>query len=252
LTRFNEAIDQSLAESVVEFTENVDDAKEMFLAILGHDLRTPLSAIYTSAMFVRDTGGLEEPHRSLTSRIADTAMRTTHVVGDLLDFTRSRLGQGIPINRGAVNLRTVVRRVVAEIVAAHPEREIQVVSGEREIGQWDEARISQALTNLVGNAVEHVSPGTTVTVELSGDEEDVAVTIHNRGGAIPADQLDGIFSPMRVGELPQKASAYGPTGNLGLGLYIAERIVHAHEGRIEVDSSEERGTTFTVHLPRND
>jgi signal transduction histidine kinase len=252
LNRFNEALDQALAESVVEFTKNVDGAKDMFLAILGHDLRTPLSAIYTSAMFIHDTGGLEEPHRTLTSRMADTAMRTTYVVGDLLDFTRSRLGRGIPISRGAVNLQTVLQRVTDEVVAAHPERKVQLATSERQIGQWDEARIGQALTNLLENAIQHGSSDTPISVELSGDEVDVAVTIHNRGITIPGDELDGIFNPMKANKAPQKASALGPTGNLGLGLYIAERIVHAHDGRIEVDSSEAAGTTFTVHLPRGD
>lgn len=252
LTRFNEAIDQSLAESVSCFTENVENAKEMFLAMLGHDLRTPLGAIHTSARFMLDTGELEEPHRTLTSRIADSAMRTTHMVGDLLDFTRSRLGGGIPIVRAKLNLGKVVHDVVDEITAAHPERKIRVDTGEEQLGEWDAARISQALTNLIGNAVEHGSAGTTVTVGLRGDEEDVAITIHNRGAVIPADRLNGLFNPMKVSATPQMPSARGPTGNLGLGLYIAERIVHAHGGRIEVESSEARGTTFTVHLPRHD
>ncbi|MFO7760635.1 MAG: sensor histidine kinase [Desulfobia sp.] len=252
LTRFNEAIDQSLAESVAEFIENVENAKEMFLAILGHDLCNPLGAIYTSALFMRDTSEMEEPHRTLTLQIAECAMRATQMVGDLLDFTRSRLGGGIPINRAEINLRKVVHDVVDEIIAAHPERKVEVDTGGEQIGQWDAARISQALTNLVGNAVEHGAPGTTVRVELGGDEKDVAIMIHNRGTAISADRLNGIFNPMKLSATPRKPSTHGPTGNLGLGLYIAERIVHAHGGRIEVESSEARGTTFMVHLPRSD
>jgi signal transduction histidine kinase len=253
LTRFNEAIDQSLAESITEFTEVVENAKEMFLAILGHDLRNPLGAIYSSALFMRDTGEMEEKHRAaLTSRIAEGAMRATQMVGDLLDFTRSRLGGGIPINRTEINLRKVVHDVVDEITAAHSERKVEVDTGEEQIGQWDAARISQALTNLVSNAVEHGAPGSTVRIELSGGEKDVAIMIHNRGPAISADRLNGIFNPMKLSATPQKPSTHGPTGNLGLGLYIAERIVHAHGGRIEVESSEARGTTFLVHLPRSD
>ena len=250
LTRFNEAIDQSLAESAAEFNESVDNAKEMFLAILGHDLRTPLGAIYSSARFMLDTGELEEPHRTLTLRIANSAKRTTRMVGDLLDFTRSRLGGGIPIVRAELNLGKLLHDVIGEITAAHPERSIRLDAREEQLGEWDAERISQALSNLIGNAVEHGSPGTTVTVELRGDEENVAITIHNRGPAIPADRLDGIFNPMKVRTTPQKPGAGGPTGNLGLGLYIAERIVYAHQGRIEVESQEARGTTFTLHLPR--
>ena len=252
LTRFNGAIDQSLAESVAEFNENIENAKEMFLAILGHDLRTPLGAIYTSATFMLDLDELEEPHQSLTSRIAKSATRTIDMVGDLLDFTRSRLGGGIPVVRAEMNLGKAVHDVVDEISAAHPERRVQVDTRVEERGEWDAARISQAFTNLIGNAVEHGAPGTTVTVELQGDEEKVTITIHNRGAVIPADRLNGIFNPMKARTTPLNPSAGGPTGNLGLGLYIAERIVHAHRGRIEVESSEAHGTTFSVHLPRRE
>ncbi|HEU0014248.1 MAG TPA: sensor histidine kinase [Longimicrobium sp.] len=252
LTRFNEAIDQALAESVAEFNENVKNAKEMFLGILGHDLRTPLGAIYTSARFMLDTGELDEPHRTLTERIAGSSKRTVAMVGDLLDFTRSRLGGGIPIVRKKVNLGKVLHDVTDEISAAHPERKIVVDTREEEEGEWDAARMSQALTNLIGNAVEHGAPGTIVTVELRGDDENVAITIHNRGAVIPADRLNGIFNPMKGSATPRKPLAGGPTGNLGLGLYIAERIVHGHRGRIEVESLEGRGTTFTVHLPRHE
>ncbi|HEX2092523.1 MAG TPA: sensor histidine kinase [Longimicrobiaceae bacterium] len=250
LTRFNEAIDQSLAESISEFNQNVEYAKEMFLAILGHDLRTPLGAIYTSAKFMLETDEMEEPHRTLTARIASSATRSAHMVGDLLDFTRSRLGGGIPLSRTEVSLGRVVRDVIDEIRAAYPGCAIQVDTRGEERGEWDPARISQALTNLIGNAVEYSSSGTTVTVEIHGEDEQVALRVHNRGSVIPPDQLDGIFNPMKARPGSRKAAPHGPSGNLGLGLYIAERIVHAHGGRIEVESSETRGTTFTVYLPR--
>jgi signal transduction histidine kinase len=249
LTRFNEAIDQSLAESVSEFNENIETAKEMFLAILGHDLRTPLGAIYTSARFMlaSDERG-EESHRTLAEVIAKSALRTTRMVGDLLDFTRSRLGGGIPILRAETNLETVVRDVVEEIRAANPDREVRVETHAVCRGEWDVDRISQALANLIGNAVEHGAPGTAVLIEID-EAEDVVIAIRNRGATIPPDRLDGIFNPMKVRGAPRQASAHGPSGNLGLGLFIAERIVHAHGGWIGVASSEECGTTFTVHLP---
>ena len=246
LIRFNEAIDQALAESIAEFTDTVENAKEMFLAILGHDLRTPLGAIFTSATFMSETGEMD---RALTSQIAERAMRATNMVGDLLDFTRSRLGGGIPIKRSEVGLRRIVHDVVGEVVAAHPDGKVQVEEGEGQMGHWDTARLKQALINLVGNAVEHGAPRSTVKIGLHGDEEHVAVMIHNQG-AIPAERLDGIFHPMRLKRTAQEPSSNGPTGNLGLGLYIAERIVHAHGGRIGLESSGAQGTTFTVHLPR--
>jgi phosphoserine phosphatase RsbU/P len=88
-----------------------------------------------------------------------------------------------------------------------------------------------------------------VNVAVHGDATEVSVAIHNRGPSIPADELDGIFNAMKRRSAGAKTT--GPTSNLGLGLYIADQIVQAHKGRIDVESSEERGTTFTVHLPRN-
>ena len=250
LTRFNESIDQSLAESVSQFNENVEQSKEIFLAILGHDLRTPLGAIYTSARFMLETDGLNEPQRVLTERIALSATRTTHLVGDLLDFTRSRLGGGIPVVREEMSLTQAAQEVADEVRASSPGYDIRVESSGDERGEWDRGRIGQALTNLITNAVQHGGDDAPVTIKIRGEGDEVAVEVHNTGEPIPSSQMDGIFNPMKERQSPRK-SATGPTGGLGLGLYIAERIVSAHHGRINVDSSKS-GTTFTIHLPRFD
>ena len=250
LTRFNEAVDQSLAESVTRYTQQLDESKEMFLAMLGHDLRSPLGAVLTSAQFMLETGELEEPHRTLTERIAGSSGRMVHMVGALLDFTRSRLGGGIPVERAGMNMGKAVHDVVDEIAAAHPSRTIQVDAQGELQGEWDCARISQVMSNLVVNAVEHGSDGTLINVEARGNGEEVTIAVHNQGPMIPSGQRDGIFNPMKARDGAQHAAAGGPSGNLGLGLYIAERIVSAHSGRIEVESSDAGGTTFTVHLPR--
>ena len=220
----------------------------MFLAILSHDLRTPLGVVFTSARFMLDTGELAEPHLTLMGRIASSSTRMVHMVGDLLDFTRSRLGGGIPIVRGDVSMGKVVHEVVDELGALHPTRTIQVHARGEECGEWDAARIAQVLANLVGNALEHGSEGTPVTVTVGGGGEEITVAVHNRGPAIPPEQLKNIFHPMKPRESTSSAAS-GPSGSLGLGLYIAERIVHAHAGRLDV-ASDEGGTTFTVHLPR--
>jgi signal transduction histidine kinase len=246
LTRFNEAIDQALAESVQRYTEDLDHSKDMFLAILGHDLRTPLGAVTMASKFMLETRELVEPHRTLTERIASSSVRMNQMVGDLLDFTRSRLGGGIPIVRAGVSMERVVRDVVDELSAAHPASALTVDVTGAERGDWDCARITQALTNLIGNALEHGAASGDVAVHVRGHDDEVRVAIHNYGTAIPADQLNGIFNPMkrRASRMPA-----GPSGNLGLGLFIADRIVHAHKGRIEI-ASNGSGTTFTVILPR--
>ena len=250
LIRFNEAIDQSLAESVSRYNQDLDQAKDVFLAILGHDLRTPLGAIYTSASFMLETQGLQEPSLTLTAQIARSATRTIGMVGDLLDFTRSRLGGGIPIERAAASIGKVVHDVVDEIAAAIPERKFDVETRGEERGEWDCERISQALSNLISNAVQHGDRAEVVSVRVDGAGNDVTISVHNRGSPIPRDRLNGIFNPLKSRARVLDSSAQGPQGSLGLGLHIAEQIVRAHQGSIRVKSSADDGTTFTVTLPR--
>ena len=255
LTRFHEAIDQALAESVLRFNQDLEQSKEAFLAILGHDLRLPLGAIYTSAAFLLETSELQDAERALLTRIAGSATRSVGMVGALLDFTRSRLGAGIPVVRRDVELAKLLHDVVGEVASAHPDRTIRLDAHGPVTGFWDVERLGQALGNLVGNAVQHGDPGHAVTVTLSVEDDDAIIAVHN-GGVIPAAQLDGIFNPMRTRLTPATPmpsiapEARGPTGSLGLGLYIAERIIGAHEGRLDVTSAENEGTTFTVRLPR--
>ena len=249
LTRFNEAIDQALSESVSRYSHDLDRSKEMFLAMLGHDLRSPLGAIMMSAEFMLERQRMDEADRTLAGRVSNSAKRMQRMIGDLLDFTRSRLGPGIPVVRAEMDMHEAVRGVVAEIVAAHPGRTIDVVATGNVIGEWDHSRIAQAMTNLVGNAVEHGGTDAPVTISIKGGDEHVVTTIHNGGTPISAGQLNDIFGPMKSREVT--ASTEGSYGNLGLGLYIAERIVHAHNGEITVESSKEKGTSFVVRLPRN-
>jgi signal transduction histidine kinase len=248
LTRFNEAVDQALAESVARYTQDLDHSKEMFLAILGHDLRSPLGAVMMSAEFMLETGELLEPHLTLTKRIGSSAKRMQHMIGDLLDFTRSRLGGGIPITRADMSMEKAVHDVVDEVAAANPGRKINVDARGGQRGEWDCQRIGQALTNLLGNALEHGTANGEVTVKLDGDDNEARISVHNYGTAISPEQLNGIFGSMKGSSQTDTAGSYG---NLGLGLYIAERIVHAHDGTIEVKSSNELGTTFTIRLPRH-
>jgi signal transduction histidine kinase len=251
LTRFNEAIDQSLAESVTRYTKDLDESKEMFLGILGHDLRSPLGAVMMSSEFMLETNELTEPHLTLTKRIVSSSKRMQQMIGDLLDFTRSRLGGGIPITREEMSMEKAVHDAVAEVAAANPTRVVNVDARGGQRGMWDCARITQALINLIGNALEHGAEGGEVSVKVSEDQAESVIAVHNQGAAISAEQLDGIFGSMKSYRQPGPSAGRGPYGNLGLGLYIAERIVHAHGGRIDVMSTASEGTTFTVRLPRH-
>jgi signal transduction histidine kinase len=248
LMRFNEAIDQSLAESISRYTEDVDRSKDMFVAILGHDLRSPLGAVLTASRFMLDDGELAEPNRSLTESIARSAARMNAMVGDLLDFTRSRLGSGVPIARAAMDLAREAANAVDEARAAHPQRTFKLnVSGDLR-GSWDRSRIGQVLANLLGNAVQHGAPDSTISVTARGETNEVVVQVHNRGPEIPAHHLPGLFSPFK--RIQADGTAGGAWSSLGLGLHIVERVVTAHRGSMDVKSSAEGGTFFTVRLPR--
>jgi signal transduction histidine kinase len=116
-------------------------------------------------------------------------------------------------------------------------------------GDWDGARMSQVFANLLSNAAQHGAPGSPVSVELIGESEEVVIIVHNFGNVIPSSEIFGIFSPFK--RLKPGAPASRDSTNLGLGLFISDRIVKAHAGTIDVQSSFDEGTSFTVHLPRN-
>ena len=248
LTRFNEAIDQALAESITRYTVDVDRSKDMFLAILGHDLRSPLGAVQMASQFMLELGELKEPNLTLTTRIVRSAQRMNRMVGDLIDFTRSRLGSGVPIVRTEMDMEKAVRDAVDEVALSHPDSVVQLDTSGDLRGNWDVERIGQVIANLLGNAVQHGSARTTISVSARGQAKEVVLRVHNRSPVIAASELAGIFGPFK--RLTAGQSSGGATSSLGLGLYIAERIVTAHGGTIEVRSSEEAGTAFTVRLPR--
>jgi signal transduction histidine kinase len=151
------------------------------------------------------------------------------------------------IERGWVRVDGELARMGQQVP---PEAKITIDARGGQRGSWDCARISQALSNLVTNAVEHGGERTPVTVTLGGDDVESLISVHNDGATISDEQLDGIFGPMKSRESANRSGS-SPSGNLGLGLYIAERIVAAHGGRIDVASSSDKGTTFTMHLPRH-
>jgi signal transduction histidine kinase len=247
ITRFNEAIDQAIAESITRFTKDVGESKERFLAILGHDLRTPLGAIITSTQFMLDDGELHEPNLTLVTRVSTSARRMNQMVLDLLDFTRTRFGDTIPVIPTDMDARKMVHDVVAEIATMYPSSTVHVETSGDLRGRWDQDRLAQALSNLIANAVQHGSERSTINVAAHGFPTEVTISVTNHGPVIPESEVPEIFQAMKQ----SRSHGARDRRHLGLGLYIVDKIVRAHLGSVAVQSSREHGTTFTMHLPRS-
>jgi len=241
--RFNEAIDEALTESMDRFAVQTDLFRDQFIGVLSHDLRTPLGAVAAGAALLAIPEDNPERRGRIVARIMNSAQRMERMIGDLLDLTRTRLGGSLPLKRRPANLQQVCEEAMMEIRAGQPDAVLRLqVSGDLR-GEWDAERLEQVLSNLVGNAIQHGS-GTPIT--LTGQEQgnSVTLTVHNGGPPIPPEVLPYVFEPLARG------GAEGASHSIGLGLFIARTIVSAHGGHIQVSSSTDTGTTFTIALPK--
>ncbi len=222
------------------------DFEQQLIGIVSHDLRNPLAAITMSAASLLRRPDLEERQRRPLGRIFASAERAIRLIRDLLDFTQARLGGGLPVKRQPFDLHVLAQQVVEELQASHPERTLQVEAQGDGQGEWDSDRLAQVLGNVLSNALHYSPPGTPVRVRTRGQADDVTIEVHNVGDPIPAHALPRLFQPMQRGE----GTANGANRSLGLGLYIVKHLVDAHGGTLQVTSTAEGGTTFTMTLPR--
>jgi PAS domain S-box-containing protein len=214
------------------------------LGIVGHDLRTPLTSIMMSASAVARDRELPARLRRPLDRVESGAGRMSRLINDLLDYSRARLGKGLPVHPVPSDLHAICRDAVESIRAAHPDR-IVVFHGDGDgRGDFDPDRVLQALLNLLTNAVRYGTPGSEVTVTCRAEPGRKIVEVHNAGGPIARDVLPHIFEPFQRGD-----GAGNTWGGVGLGLYIVKQIVGAHRGSVSVRSSAGEGTTFQVALP---
>jgi signal transduction histidine kinase len=244
--RFNEAIDEALTAATNRYMERMERYRDQFLGILGHDLRNPVGAIMMGASALERSPDADARSVRIAGRILRSSRRMDRLICDLLDLTRTRLGGGIPLHRAPMDLAPVCQQVVAELKEVHPDEPLAFALQGDLHGEWDGDRLAQVVSNLVGNAMQHGTKEAPVTVVARDDGDEVVLEVHNEGTPIPENAVSSIFEPMvRAGADTEQA-----TGNLGLGLYIAEQVVTAHGGKIGVQSTAAGGTTFIVHLPR--
>ena len=231
--------------------ERVGEVVGEMVGIVGHELRNPLSAISALAQVTMSRSDLPGDVRQRLEQMDRAARRSLALVESLLDFSASRWRGALPTRPVLSVPREIAGRVIEEMRAANPSRQIALEVRSPEPFEMDPARIEQVLCNLIANAITHGSADTPIEVSVDVREGEALLSVKNRGPVIPADRIASLFEPFTQG-----TEVYaGPAGSLrprgmGLGLYIVREIVGAHGGTISVDSHGDRGTTFLVRLPR--
>jgi signal transduction histidine kinase len=243
--RFNEAIDQAVAESVDFFSKEVDRWRNVFLGVLGHDLRGPLNAILMTSQLISKLGD-GTPVSEPTARLTRSGERMKELLDDLLDYSRTSLELGLPVSPAPCDLAAVCQEEVEVQRAALPSCRIEYTADGATQGTWDASRIRQVVANLVTNAARYGNPASPVAVKLCGGEADVRLSVENEGPTIPPEAIEVLFEPLRRAA---NGHAKAERTSMGLGLFIVRQVAHAHGGMVSVDSADGR-TVFTVVLPR--
>jgi signal transduction histidine kinase len=217
--------------------------REQFIGVLGHDLRNPLFAVIASAeLLLRRT--LDDRGTKIAQHILASGRRASQLVDDLLDFARGQLGNGIPLDlRDCSDLEPALRQVIAEVQRVHPTQPIHAFFSTLDGIRCDRDRLAQMLSNLVSNAMVHGDSKGRVDVAAGVEGEQLLISVSNQGEPIAEDVLPRLFEPY------SRPVTDGPRAGLGLGLYISSQIAIAHGGSLKVESSREKGTTFTFRMP---
>ncbi len=246
VTRLNESLDEVLIRSVHLYSRKLERSRQLFLGVLAHDLRTPLTSIRMTAEQLRRAKPSPDELDAALDRIMNTSQRAMHMATDLLDIARVQLGGEFPISRQPADLRATCKNLIEELRAAHPQHRLELeLSGDLH-GNWDADRVAQMVCNLLENSIQHGSSTAGVTLAARAINAEIVLEVHNEGDPIPQEFIQQVFDPLMSSRINEQQST-----NLGLGLYVAKAIAEAHAGSIAVDSSEEHGTTFTVRLPRD-
>jgi signal transduction histidine kinase len=246
MLRFNEAIDQAVAESVAFFNAQIEKERNLLLGMLGHDMRGPLQVIQLTARYLSKADAATDVPTA-AARLLKSSASLKVLLDDLLDFNRTKLGLGITISPAPVDLAEAFSAEIEQLRVAHSGRSIGLEVNGDVSGVWDINRLNQLLGNLVVNAIKYGAFSSPVRIVLEELPAEVRFAVHNHGPKIEQSMLAQIFEPLKRGSDNQFVS--GSEGSFGLGLYIAREIAMAHHGDISA-KSDENETVFTVRLPR--
>lgn len=249
MLRFNEAIDQAVAESTARYTEQAARTRDTFLAVLGHDLRTPLAAIAMAGDYLTALNVGTRQTAEVGRRIKSSAASMSSMVNDLLEYARTQLGNGIPVTCQEADVQNLCKSAIDEVELAYPDCQFAFNTSGNLAGSFDFARLRQALINLLTNAVQYRAREHPIRVSAFEEKDEIIIQVQNQGPIIPQDSLEAIFNPL-VQLAREGHEGRRPSTSLGLGLFIAREITEAHNGTITADSEQSTGTVFTIRLPK--
>ena len=246
VVRFNASLDEAWTVSLGWFDARLNQSRELFMGVLGHDMRGPLNAMLIGTEVLLMDDALSPMSAQVSARLFSTGKRLNAMLDDLLDFTSTRLGKVLPIALEDGDMGVTVGHGVDELRTRHPSVQITYTTSGDLHGRWDLARIAQIVSNLGGNAIQHGDNTRPVTIQLNGQADDVVLTVHNEGIPITSQALSRIFDPLTRGDIQEH---HDLRGSIGLGLYICREIALSHNGSIDV-TSDQGGTTFVVRIAR--
>jgi signal transduction histidine kinase len=243
IVRLHEGMDRAINECMRRYATRREEVRERFVAILGHDLRDPLSTVVISANSLAANPALKPEHRVVAARIVRACDRMQRMISDVLDFARGHLGTGIPAYPTLNDMGEICRAAADEIIGANPQREVVVDLNGDLRGAFDRDRVHQALTNLLANAIYHSEGRIEVRAYETGDRDAIITEVTSHGEKIPEDLRERMFDPFAHGDMTS------PRRGLGLGLFIVQQIAIAHGALCDVASTDQ-ATTFSIRWPR--
>ncbi len=250
VTRFNEGLDQALAESVDSFSNSLAASRDMFLGVLGHDLRAPLRVIAKSNVEMNKPGLTSAQREVASARLATQVDEITGLISNLLDFTRSRLGAGIPIEPSPCDVGEVGAEALEMVRARYPVHRFLLSREGDLLVVADREKLGRALANILGNAARYGEPGGTITLDVQGNADEIVLKVINQGSVIANQSLLSMFEPLPLSSSLGQSIGDDSTAGMGLGLFVVREIVNGHLGTITVDSKAASGTVFTIRLPK--
>lgn len=249
MAHFHAALDRALGESTNAYVAGLDRSRDIFVGVLGHDLRGPVNTALLSIRLLEMDPQLSEQSRAAALRTERSVRQMHELAAELLEFVTSHFGRPRPLSLSDVSMSRICEEAIGDAQMLSPDRRFVARLDDNTMGCWDGHRLRQAVYNLLRNAVEHGAVDAPIGITTRGDKGSVSVEIHSQGDPIPPGSLARVFDPFAQassGEADMKIQ-----GSIGLGLFIVRDVARMHGGSVSVTSTSEDGTTFRIEVPRN-